>query len=137
MRSRLVLATVLGAAACAPTPGPAGAALPPEAATASAMPSLAGVWTGSITCYAMEFPLTRTIDAARPGVAALSKGQGGAVTWTGAVAVDAAARRVTVVADGPADGAERLDGVIGPDGATIQGTMDRQLCAEFALRRGA
>lgn len=113
-----------------PTP-----AAPAPAPAASSSPSLVGKWAGTITCNKIESPLQMTIDAAKPGEATLSKGEGGALTWTAAVTVSDVARLVSVASSGPADGAERIEGLLGEDGSTITGVMDQQLCTNFALKR--
>jgi hypothetical protein len=139
---------MLAAAACSPAAPPAPAPTPVASATETAAPaaapaaatgaiSLAGTWTGAITCYKIESPLLMKIDAAKPGEASVSKGQGGALSWKAKVTVDEAKRIVTVLADGAADGAERIEGQLSEDGALISGTMTRQLCTVFALRRAS
>ena len=75
------------------------------------------------------------IDAAKPGEAGMSKGPEGALRWPATVAIDAAARLVTIKSLGQADGAARLEGVLSEDGARISGVMDKQLCTDFKLAR--
>ena len=76
-----------------------------------------------------------TINAAKPGEAVMSKGEGGVVSWPATVAVNNAARLITVSSTGPADGAERIEGLLSADGGTISGVMDKQLCTAFTLKR--
>jgi hypothetical protein len=119
-------ADAAAAAAAAPVSAPAPAAAPV---------SLAGKWAGTITCYKIEAPLQMTIDAAKPGEAVMSKGEGGALSWPATVSVSEVARLVTVTSTGPADGAERVEGLLSEDGAMISGVMDKQLCTGFSLKR--
>ena len=97
--------------------------------------SLAGKWTGTITCYKIESPFQMTIDNTKPTEAALSKGEGGALSWPATVAINEATRIVTITSTGPADGAERVEGPLSADGAIISGSMDKQLCTDFNLKR--
>ena len=137
MKFHLVSIAVLAVAACSPSKAPT----PTASATETAAPrvaapiSLAGQWAGTITCYKIESPLQMTINAAKPGEAVMSKGEGGVVSWPATVAVDNAARMVTVSSTGPADGAERIEGLLSADGGTISGVMDKQLCTAFTLKR--
>ena len=110
----------------------------PAAVTPPAAPiSLAGKWTGTITCYKIESPFQMTIDAAKPTEAALSKGEGGALSWPATVAINEATRMITITSTGPADGAERVEGLLTADGALISGAMDKQLCTDFNLKRAS
>jgi hypothetical protein len=147
----MVCAAVIAAAcvgACSPdasapqTPLPdaarateAASAAAPSSALAAPSVSLAGKWAGTITCYKIESPLQMTIDAAKPGEAVMSKGEGGALSWPATVSVSEVARLVTVVSTGPADGAERVEGLLSEDGSQISGVMDKQLCTGFSLKR--
>ncbi|HEV7691399.1 MAG TPA: hypothetical protein VGO52_11265 [Hyphomonadaceae bacterium] len=115
----------------AEAPAPA-AATPPAAAI-----SLAGKWAGTITCYKIESPFQMTIDGAKSTEATLSKGEGGALSWPATVAINEATRAVTITSAGPADGAERVEGLLSADGALITGTMDKQLCTGFSLKRAS
>jgi hypothetical protein len=144
MKKLLACAAVIAAAsvgACAPpaeTPAPAAepaAAAPAAETPAAPAVSLAGKWAGTITCYKIESPLQMTIDAAKPGEATLSKGEGGALSWPATVKLSEVARLVTILSTGPADGAERVEGLLSEDGATISGVMDKQLCTDFTLKR--
>ena len=135
-----VVACSPDASAPAATPGQAfqtGAppAAAPVAAPATSAVSLAGKWAGTITCYKVESPLQMTIDAAKPGEAAMSRGEGGALSWPATVTVSEVARLVTVKSAGPNDGAELVEGLLSEDGATISGVMDKQLCTAFSLKR--
>ena len=76
-----------------------------------------------------------TIDAAKPGEAVMSKGDGGALSWPAHIAVNQAARLVTITSIGSADGAERIEGRLSDDGAMLSGAMDKQLCTAFKLTR--
>ena len=137
MKFHLVSITVLAVAACSPSKAPTPTAPATEtAAPRVAVPiSLAGQWAGTITCYKIESPLQMTINAAKPGEAVMSKGEGGVVSWPATVAVNNAARMVTVRSTGAADGAERIEGLLSADGGTISGEMDKQLCTAFTLKR--
>ena len=70
-----------------------------------------------------DIPPART-NAAKPSEAVMSKGEGGVVSWPATVAVNNAARIVTVSSTGAADGAERIEGLLSADGGTISGVMD-------------
>jgi len=137
MKIHLAFIIVLAAAACS-TAGPP---TPDAPATVAAAPrvagpiSLVGKWAGSITCYSIDLPLQMSLDAVRPRDALMSKGDGSVVTWPATVAVNDAARFVTITAAGAADGAERIAGALSADGATISGAMDKQLCTKFMLTR--
>ncbi len=144
--NRLLVCTALLAAvsvgACTPESpapaAPASEAAAPAAATpapAAAGISLAGKWAGTITCYRIESPFQVTIDAAKPGEAVLSKGDIGVLSWPATVAVNEAARLVSLKSVGPADGAELVEGLLSDDGKLISGAMDRQLCTDFSLTR--
>jgi hypothetical protein len=154
MKRLMVCAAAIAAAcvgACSPdasapaaTPGQPFATSKPSPATpatasspvqAAPSVSLAGKWAGTITCYKIEAPLQMTIDAAKPGEAVMSKGEGGALSWPATVSVSEVARLVTVVSTGPADGAERVEGLLSEDGSQISGVMDKQLCTGFSLKR--
>jgi hypothetical protein len=143
-----VLVAAIAAAsvvACAPkAPAPVAAAPAVDAAAAPAASptpppaasiSLSGKWAGTITCYKIGSPLQMTIDAAKPGEAVMSKGDGGALSWSAQVTLNDAARLVTITAIGAADGAERVEGRLSDDGAMLSGVMDKQLCTDFKLTR--
>jgi hypothetical protein len=141
---KMHLACVVAAAAaavCACTPSePPMATSPdasPEMARAPAPPpiSLAGKWAGTITCYKIESPFQMTIDNAKPNEATMSKGERGAVSWPAAVSINETSRLVTITSTGPADGAERVEGLLSENGSLISGAMDKQLCTGFSLKR--
>jgi hypothetical protein len=125
--------------ACTPSNPPmptAPEASPPQAGAPPPLPtSLAGKWAGTITCYKIDSPLQMTIVAARPNEAAMSKGERGAVSWPAAVSINETSRLVTITSTGPADGAERVEGLLSENGGLISGAMDKQLCTDFNLRR--
>ena len=144
MKSLLVCAAaiaVVGADACTPeapapvTPAPAATVPAEPTPPAAATVSLAGKWAGTITCYKVESPFQMTVDAAKPGEAALSRGEGGALSWPATVAVNDSARLVSLTSVGPADGAELIEGLLSEDGSSISGAMDKQLCTNFTLKR--
>jgi hypothetical protein len=143
MKTQFAIAAMLVAVGCSPAAPPAPAPTPivsaaETVAPAAAQPapiSLAGKWTGSITCYKIESPLQMTIDAAKPGEAAMGKGPNGNLAWPATLSVNAPTRIVTVLSKGSADGAERIEGLLSDDGLTISGVMSKQLCTSFALKR--
>jgi hypothetical protein len=130
-------ATVL--CACTPSSPPmptAPEASPQQAGAPPPLPtSLAGTWAGTITCYKIESPLQMTIVAARPNKATMSKGDRGAVSWPAAVSLNETSRLVTITSTGPADGAERIEGLLSENDNVISGAMDKQLCTDFNLKR--
>lgn len=97
--------------------------------------SLAGKWTGTITCYSMESPLQVAIDAATPEKATVGMGDGGAISWEASVAFDDATRAVTIKSDAPMGDAHIIAGTLDADGKDISGAMDKQLCNAFKLAR--
>jgi hypothetical protein len=123
--------------ATSPAANPARAEAPAAATPPAATISLAGKWAGTITCYKIESPFQMTIDAAKPTEATLSKGEGGALSWPATVAINEATRIITITSAGPADGAERVEGLLTADGAQISGAMDKQLCTDFNLKRAS
>jgi hypothetical protein len=123
--------------ATAPEANPSRAPAPAAETPPAASISLAGKWAGTITCYKIESPLQMIIDAAKPTEATLSKGEGGALSWPAAVAVNEATRMITITSSGPADGAEKVEGLLTADGAQISGAMDKQLCTDFNLKRAS
>lgn len=137
MKLHSVSIALIAVAACSPSsaPTPIAAATESPARPAAGPVSVAGEWAGTITCYKIESPLQMTIDAAKPGDAVISKGEGGVVSWSATVVVDDDARMVTVSSTGPVDGAERIEGLLSADGGTISGAMDNQLCTAFTLTR--
>src|SRR6185436_1316212 len=144
MKIHLACVVALAAASlCGCTPSEPPMATSPDASPAMAkapapLPiSLAGKWAGTITCYKIELPFQMTIDNAKPTEAALSKGEGGALSWPATVAINEASRIVTITSTGPADGAERVEGLLSADGALISGAMDKQLCTDFNLKRAS
>jgi len=99
-------------------------------------PSLAGSWSGTITCYKMDSPLLMAIDAAKPGEAKMAMGEGGMLPWDASVTVDGA-RLVTIKSHLQSGDAQLLTGTLDSAGDTIAGVMDKQLCNKFTLTRGA
>lgn len=97
-------------------------------------PSIVGSWSGTITCYNMDSPLTMTIDAAKPSQAAMAMGDGGVFPWQATVTVDGA-RAVTIKSAIQSGDAQLLTGALDAAGATISGAMERQLCNKFTLTR--
>ncbi len=137
MKFQFISIAVLTLVACSPSKAPTPTAPTTEAAAPLGPPpiSLAGQWAGTITCYTIESPLQMTIEVSSPAEAVMTKGEGGSLSWPATVAVDNAARMVTVSSTGSADGAERIAGLLSADGGTISGVMDRQLCTAFTLKR--
>ncbi len=107
-----------------------GACADPRAAA-----SLAGNWVGSITCYNIDTPLTVAIDAATPGTARVSMGEGGALTWEASVAFSDATRAVTITSTAPTGDAQTIAGTLDSNASSISGAMERQLCNRFKLTR--
>ena len=97
-------------------------------------PSLAGNWSGTITCYSMESPLTMIVDATKLSQAAMAMGDGGVFPWEASVAVDGA-RAVTIKSTIQSGDAQLLTGTLDAAGTTISGTIERQLCNKFTLTR--
>ncbi len=97
-------------------------------------PSLAGNWSGTITCYSMESPLSMTIDAAKPAQAAMAIGDGGVFPWEASVTVDGS-RAVTIKSTIQSGDAQLLTGTLDATGTTISGAIERQLCNKFTLVR--
>lgn len=95
--------------------------------------SLVGSWSGTITCYSMDSPLSMTVDAAAPAKAAMAMGDGGVFPWDAAVTVDGA--KVTIKSDIPSGDAKLLTGTADAAGNTITGDMEGQLCNKFTLTR--
>jgi hypothetical protein len=99
-------------------------------------PSLAGSWSGTITCYSMDSPLMMTVDAAKPGEARMALGEGGMLPWDASIAIDGG-RVVTIKSHIQSGDAQLLTGTLDGAGNTITGAMDKQLCNKFTLTRGA
>lgn len=99
-------------------------------------PSLAGAWSGTITCYNMDAPFSMTIDAAKPGEARMAMGEGGMFPWDASVSVDGS-RAVTIKSHIPSGDAQLLTGTVDTSGNAISGVMDKQLCNKFTLTRAA
>lgn len=99
-------------------------------------PSLAGIWSGTITCYKMDAPLLMTVDEAAPGEAKMAMGEGGMLPWDASVTVDGG-RVVTIKSHIESGDAQLLTGKLDSLGAVITGEMDKQLCDKFTLTRGA
>lgn len=95
--------------------------------------SLVGSWSGTITCYSMDAPLTMTVDTATPAKAAMAMGDGGVFPWDAAVTVEGA--KVTIKSDIPSGDAQLLTGTADAAGNTITGNMEGQLCNKFTLTR--
>lgn len=114
----------------------ASAALTVAACSGEPAPSLAGIWSGTITCYKMDSPLLMTVDEAVTGEAKMALGEGGMLPWDASIAIDGA-RLVTIKSHIPSGDAQLLTGTLDAAGSTITGTMDKQLCNKFTLKRGA
>jgi len=99
-------------------------------------PSLAGAWSGTITCYKMDAPLSMTIDAAKADEATMAMGEGGIFPWPASVNVDGS-RIVTIKSHIPSGDAQLLTGTLDAAGNSITGEMDKQLCNKFTLTRSA
>lgn len=97
--------------------------------------SLVGSWSGTITCYSMDSPLSMTVDAATPARAAMAMGDGGVFPWDAAISVDGS--RVTIKSDIPSGDAQLLTGTVDGAGNAITGDMEGQLCSKFTLTRKA
>ncbi len=101
-----------------------------------AAPSLAGNWSGTITCYSMDSPLMMTVDAAAPAEAKMAMGEGGMLPWDASIGVDGA-RLVTIKSHIQSGDAQLLTGTLDAAGNAIVGVMDKQLCNKFTLTRAA
>lgn len=95
--------------------------------------SLAGSWSGTITCYSLDSPLSMTVDAATPAKAAMAMGDGGVFPWDASVVVEGST--VTIKSDIPSGDAQLLTGTADAAGNTITGNMEGQLCNKFTLAR--
>jgi len=144
MKHRIASAiAALAVAACTPAETKPEAATgdvpaqPAAEAVALAPISLVGQWTGTITCYKIESPLTVNIDGGGPEKAEVAQGEGGALKWMASVSVDSPTRMVTLKADTPTDGADVLTGLLSEDMMSLSGAMTQQLCTDFALKRMA
>ena len=99
-------------------------------------PSLPGTWSGTVTCYKMDSPLSMVVDAAKPGEAKMAMGEGGMLPWDASIAIDGA-RLVTIKSHIESGDAQLLTGTLDAAGNAITGEMDKQLCNKFTLTRSA
>ncbi|RYG34268.1 MAG: hypothetical protein EON93_08345 [Burkholderiales bacterium] len=112
----------------------AAAVLIAACSNAGPAPSLAGSWSGTITCYKMDSPLSMIVDAAKPAEAKMAMGEGGVFPWDAALSIDGS-RNVTIKANIASGDAQLITGVLDAGGNTIVGAMDEQLCNKFTLTR--
>ncbi len=103
------------------------------ACSGSAPASLVGTWSGTVTCYSMDSPLSMTVTAAAPSRAAMAMGDDGVFPWEAAITVDGS--RVTIKSDIPSGDAQVLTGAVDAAGNAITGEMQGQLCNKFTLTR--
>ncbi len=116
--------------------GSAAAVLLAACSNAEPPPSLTGTWSGTITCYKMDAPLSMTIDATTPDEATMAMGEGGIFPWPASVSVDSS-RTVTIKSHIPSGDAQLLTGTLDAASSSITGKMDKQLCNKFTLTRAA
>jgi hypothetical protein len=130
----VIAAAAIGA--CTPaaeTPAPSAPAA--EAATPAATVSLAGKWSGTITCYQADAPLQVTIDAATSDKATVAMGSDAVTTWQAPVRFNAETRMVLITSDSAMSDAAVIEGALAADNNSISGTMEKQLCRSFRLTR--
>lgn len=99
-------------------------------------PSVAGTWTGTITCYGSDSPLSMSVDAAQPSKARLAIGEDGIFPWDASLAVDASGT-ITIKSNIASGDAQLLTGKLDGAGDVISGEMDKRLCNKFTLKRVA